>query len=189
MDVVETLTLETIHSTTVSVPGDGLTHLQFRRFAGCPVCNMHLRSFVRRHDEIETAGIREVVFFHSSKEDLLEHASDLPFAVIADPRKRYYAKFGVESGKRALFHPRVWGSILKGVLLSLGDVLRGRKPAPSLRPVGGRWGLPADFLIDRDGAVVAVKYGEHAYDQWSVDEVLDLASHADSSRPAVLHHE
>lgn len=83
--------------------------------------------------------------------------------------------FGVESGKRALSDPRVWGAILKGVLLSLGQVLRGRKPVPSLNPKGGRWGLPADFLIDHDGAVVAVKYGEHAYDQWSVDEVLTLA--------------
>lgn len=32
-----------------------LIHLQFRRFAGCPICNLHLRSIVRRHDEI-TAG-------------------------------------------------------------------------------------------------------------------------------------
>ena len=26
-----------------------------------------------------------------------------------------------------------------------------------------------------DGSVAAVKYGVHAYDQWSVDELLDLA--------------
>jgi peroxiredoxin len=172
---VAPLTLETIHSSAAAVPGEDLTHLQFRRFAGCPVCNLHVRSFVLRHQEIEAAGVREVVFFHSREEDLREHAADLPFAVIADPGKRFYAMFGAESGKRALFDPRVWGSILKGVLLSLRDVLRGRKPAPSLFPEGGRWGLPADFLIDRDGVVVAVKYGEHAYDQWSVDEVLSLA--------------
>lgn len=176
MEIVAPLTLETIHSTTVSVPGEGLTHLQFRRFAGCPVCNLHLRSFVRRHEEIEAAGIREVVFFHSTPELLREHADDLPFAVIADPEKRYYAMFGVETSKRAIFHPRLWGSIPKAVMVSLGDLLRGRKPAPSLLPKGGRWGLPADFLIDGDGAIVAVKHGEHAYDQWSVDEVLGLAS-------------
>lgn len=177
MKVVAPLTLETILSGTVKLPGEGLTHLQFRRFAGCPVCNLHLRSFVRRHDEIQAAGVTEVVFFHSTVEELRKHASDLPFAVIADPGKRFYAMFGVESGKRALFDPRVWGSILKAILFSLGQLLRGRKPAPSLNPQGGRWGLPADFLIDRDGGVVAVKHGEHAYDQWSVDEVLALARH------------
>ncbi|HEX4559363.1 MAG TPA: AhpC/TSA family protein, partial [Mycobacterium sp.] len=37
-------------------------------------------------------------------------------------------------------------------------------------------GMPADFLIAPDGAVVARKYGEHADDQWSVDELLRLAT-------------
>jgi hypothetical protein len=27
-----------------------------------------------------------------------------------------------------------------------------------------------------DGDVAGVKYGAHAYDQWSVDELLDLAA-------------
>jgi hypothetical protein len=36
--------------------------------------------------------------------------------------------------------------------------------------------MPADFLIGADGAVVARKYGEHADDQWSVDELLRLAT-------------
>jgi hypothetical protein len=35
-------------------------------------------------------------------------------------------------------------------------------------------GLPADFLIDPDGSVVAVHYGRHADDQWSVDQLLDI---------------
>lgn len=38
-------------------------------------------------------------------------------------------------------------------------------------------GLPADLLIAADGRVVAAKYGSHAYDQWSVDELLALAGH------------
>lgn len=41
-----------------------LVRLQFRRVAGCPICNVHLQSIVRRHDEIADAGIREVVVFH-----------------------------------------------------------------------------------------------------------------------------
>ncbi len=45
-----------------------------------------------------------------------------------------------------------------------------------LRPEGGRLGLPADFLIAADGRILAARYGEHAGDQWSVDELLDLAA-------------
>jgi hypothetical protein len=29
-----------------------IVHLQFRRFAGCPICKLHLQSIVRRHDEV-----------------------------------------------------------------------------------------------------------------------------------------
>ena len=43
------------------------------------------------------------------------------------------------------------------------------------RWLGGRLGLPGDFLIGSDGRVIACKYGEHADDQWSVDELLALA--------------
>ena len=44
-----------------------------------------------------------------------------------------------------------------------------------LSQTGGPTGLPAEFLIAADGLIKAVKYGRHAYDQWSVEEVLELA--------------
>jgi len=44
-----------------------------------------------------------------------------------------------------------------------------------VKPTGGRLGLPADFLIAPDGRIAALKYGQHAYDQWTVDELLDHA--------------
>jgi peroxiredoxin len=160
-----------------------LVHLQFRRFAGCPVCNLHLRSIVRHHAEIEAAGIREVVVFHSPADELREHAADLPFAVIADPDKQLYVEFGVESARRAVLHPRAWGPIVRGVLRSTWAIVRRRARGPALMPHGGRYGLPADLLIAEDGSVLACKYGEHVYDQWSVDELLDLASRAPRPGP------
>ena len=44
---------------------------------------------------------------------------------------------------------------------------------------GGPFGLPAEMLIEPFGRVKAVKYGSHAYDQWSVDELLSLACISD----------
>jgi peroxiredoxin len=100
--------LSTVTGEHIRVPDpERLVHLQFRRFAGCPICNLHLRSVVQRHDEITAAGIREVVFFHSPADELREYTADLPFAVIADPDKRFYREFGVESSPRALLDPRV----------------------------------------------------------------------------------
>ena len=39
-------------------------------------------------------------------------------------------------------------------------------------------GLPGDFLIAPSGQIKAVKYGTHAYDQWSVDELIAFAKGA-----------
>src|SRR5262245_33710382 len=121
---------------------DRLVHLQLRRFAGCPICNVHLQSIVRRHDELADAGIREVVVFHSTDHELRRYVDDLPFAVIGDPAKALYAEFGVGSSPRAVLDPRAVPPTLVKIWRS-----RDRRPPVNLRPTGGHLGLPADFLI------------------------------------------
>jgi hypothetical protein len=186
---IEPRQLSTISGATLSIPDPArLVHLQFRRFAGCPVCHLHLRSFVRHARAISAAGVLEVVVFHSTPQELQPHAGDLPSCVVADPDKRLYREFGVESGARALLDPRAWLPILWAVAHGLVALLRGRARAPSMAPHGGRWGLPADFLIASNGRVVACKYGEHADDQWSVDELLAHASTARGSLAAAPAH-
>jgi hypothetical protein len=60
-DTITPRVLTTIRSQAVPIPNPHrLVHLQFRRYAGCPICNVHLRSIARRHDDIQAAGIREV---------------------------------------------------------------------------------------------------------------------------------
>ncbi|WP_329120233.1 peroxiredoxin-like family protein [Streptomyces sp. NBC_01353] len=173
-------TLDPLLGPPVAVPDpERLVHLQFRRFAGCPVCHLHLRSVVRRHEEIEAAGIREVVVFHSPAEELTPHLEGLPFPVVADPGKRLYTAFGVDSSPRALLSPRAWGPVVRAVTVGTWEMLRGRARPPVRSPQGGRLGLPGDFLIGTDGRIVAAKYGEHLDDQWPVDELL---AHAAASR-------
>ena len=164
--------LATIHGETVTLPHpERLVHLQFRRFAGCPICNTHLRSVVARHQEIEAAGVLEVVVFHSTVEAMLPYQGELPFAAIADPDKRLYAEFGVRESVTAVTSARAVGASMRGIAASIRTGgLRGATGAGE-----NHLGLPADFLIDTHGAILAIKYGTHAYDQWTVDEILDLA--------------
>lgn len=174
-DIISQRELMSISGQSVRIPNpESFIHLQFRRFAGCPVCNLHLHSFVQRRHAIEDANIREVILFHSTEADLQAHASDFPFAIVADPKKLIYKEFGVETSMRSLLNPRAWLPIVQSVFRSLYEVLFLRKPLPSLNPKGGRYGLPADFLIANDGTVLACKYGTHVYDQWSVDELLEF---------------
>jgi len=171
--VIEPRELETITGERIVVPDrELLTHLQFRRFAGCPFCNLHLRSIEQRHDEIAAAGIREVVLFHSSAEALLAHEPEHSFAIVPDPEKRLYAEFGVRSSVRSELDPRMWPTVARGVGAKVRTLVTRR--SLDLDAHGGILGLPADFLIAPDGEVVARNYGEYAYDQWSVDKLLAL---------------
>jgi peroxiredoxin len=158
-----------IHGARISVPGDTRVHLQFRRFARCPICNLHLQSFVRRNDELRKAGILEIVFFHSSAAELLPYQGSFPFDVVGDADRRFYRQYGVGRSIFSILNPKTWLAMLGGLFI------KGR-PAVSLTPDGGLLGLPAGFLIGVDGLVEAVHYGTHADDQWSVDRVLELAS-------------
>jgi len=153
-------------------------HLQFRRFAGCPICHLHLRSFVRRAEELRP-HVRELVLFHSEPDELRPHLAHLPMAVVADPQKVIYAAFGVESGTASLLHPFAIAAALKGSAMAVYHLVRGQQAPPSLVPAGGRLGLPADFLLDYEGVVLARHYGVHADDQWSVDDLISRAAAVD----------
>ena len=173
-DIAPVYSFRTIHGAVVDIKAQALpTHIQFRRFAGCPDCNLHLRSLLQRKPEID-AAVREVVLFRSSVEELLIHAADLPFDVVADPDKTIYRAFGVESNRRALLDRGA--TIARSVARSLPDAMTGHRPVPPFNPAGGRHGLPADFLVTPDGHVEACKYGDHADDQWTVDDVLALVA-------------
>jgi peroxiredoxin len=169
-DAVRPLEVMTIHGNLVRIPdSERLVHLQFRRYAGCPACNVHLRSIARRHDEVLAAGIQEVVVFHSKRETMLEFQGALPFAAIADPEKKLYAEFGVgKMSPLSAFDPRSWRAVYRALTRS-----------PNLRGAMGKgeehMGLPADFLIGSDGAILAAKYGAYVDDHWSVDDLLALA--------------
>ena len=167
--------LVTIHGKPVRLPDPvHPVHLQFRRYAGCPVCNLHMRAVAARHDEILAAGIREVVVFYSEPEAMLGFQGALPFAAVADPGKKLYAEFGVGT--------MPYTTALR--LRSWRAAARGLASAPSMRGIGSKGqsylGLPADFLIGPDGTILAAKYGKYTDDHWPVDELLALAQGARS---------
>ena len=159
----------TVDGKEVHVPDRGrLTHLQFRRFAGCPICNTHIAEMIKRAAEIRLTGIQEVIFFHSRAEEVRPLQERVPFDLVADAEKVYYKEFGVETSLAYILKPKAITAAVRGIFD--GNI--------SLKMTGGPLGLPADFLIEPRGLVLAAKYGQHAYDQWSVDELLALVSGA-----------
>lgn len=158
------LELKSVSGEKILIPDAELfVHLQFRRFTGCPICNTHIGELSERINEIKNAGIKEVVFFHSQAEDIQSFQKDIPLTFVADPEKKYYREFSVER------------SLMYLSLSALGAAIRGMARGKiSMKMTGGPQGLPAEFLVSPSGEIVAAKYGKHAYDQWSVDELLRI---------------
>ena len=165
-DMLPATVMQAVTGHAINLPDPKrLVHLQFRRFVDCPICNTHIAEFRRRSREIESAGVREVIVFHSSAKSIRSHQRNVPFVMVSDPRKVLYKEFGVETSLGFIS------------LKALGAAIRGMAHGHfGLRFAGGGpLGLPADFLIAPSGQIDAVKYGADAYDQWSVDELLTLA--------------
>jgi peroxiredoxin len=168
-DMLPPTVMEAVTGEAINLPDPKrLVHLQFRRFVDCPICNTHIAEFRKRAREIEAAGIKEVIVFHSSPKSIRAYQRDVPFRMVGDPKKAFYKNFGVEASLGFMS------------LSALGAGMRGMAHGHfGLRMVGGGpLGLPADFLIAPSGRINAVKYGTDAYDQWSVDELLTLAKGA-----------
>lgn len=160
-------TLQTLSGRTPVPHPSRLVHLQLRRFAGCPICSLHLRSFARRHDEIVAAGVVEVAVFHSSAQDLRAVHAEQPFAVVPDPERLLYQELGVGRSASAMLKPAVWMAAARALKA-------GASAAPSAGHSDGTFGLPGDFLIGSDGRILTAYRGSHADDQWTVDELLEI---------------
>ena len=165
-DMLPKTVMEAVTGEAINLPdAKRLVHLQFRRFVDCPICNTHIAESRKRGREIEAAGIKEVIVFHSSPKSIRSYQKDVPFLMVGDPKKALYKDFGVETSF-GFMSLKALGALLRGIAHGhLGLRFLG----------GGPLGLPADFLIAPSGRIDAVKYGADAYDQWSVDELLSLA--------------
>jgi len=115
------------------------------------------------------------VVFHSTAAELAKHEAELPFPLIADPDRALYRRLGVERRPSSLLNPRALGAAIAGQAAALGSHSTKRGALGPARPTGGRLGLPAEFLIAPAGRIAALKHGRHAYDQWTVDELLQHA--------------
>ena len=55
-EVIEPTALTSLDGSVVAVSGPGNARLQFRWFAGCPICSQHLGTFTARHGDVAAAG-------------------------------------------------------------------------------------------------------------------------------------
>src|SRR2546423_7506479 len=140
-DTVPATTLESVTGESIKLPDPNhLVHLQLRRFVDCPICNTHIAEMRGRAREIEAAGIKEGIVFHSSAKSIRSYQKDVPFVLVGDPKKTLYKHFGVCTSRGIM------------TLKALGAGMRGIAHGHfGLRASGGPLGIPGDFLIGPSG--------------------------------------
>ena len=173
---VATRELVSITGAPVRVPDpERLTHLQFRRFAGCPICHVHVQAIEPATTSLRpSASKRSSCFIRLLQRCWRISRERSPSRSSAILARSSIASSGSSRAHCRILKPKVLRVELRGLLA--------KRRAFGLDLHGGPLGLPADFLIAPSGAVLAAKYGADAYDQWSVDDVLKLA--AQHSAPA-----
>lgn len=177
--------------------------LKFYRFATCPVCNLHLHRFTQDYRMLEALGLTTVVLFHSPAAKIEqsrkrprtrtekgklpplsvaalyseESRGGLPpFALAADPDKRIFKAYGVETGWAGMFSPTVMRDYIQA--------LNAGFPAGMLTSDGGVTGKPADFIIDAEGKIAFAHYGRHYADSLDAAEIVEIRRRLDTGRPS-----
>lgn len=164
-----TLPLSDIEGHPIRI-GDGRKLLlSVFREAACPFCNVRVYELTHDHDDLRARGLDIVAIFHSDERDVRRFIArqPRPFRMVADPEGRAHAAFGAERSSLGK---------AKAVLMRLPALLRGLRLlgfAQGSRPTGAL--MPADFLIDGSGRIVATHYGRDAGDHMPMARILQFA--------------
>lgn len=152
--------------------GNNYILLCFERFTGCPVCNFRVRELLKAQALLVGAGIKVVLVYESSQEELKSYLSlqPAPFSYVSDPERLLFQTFETEVSMLR---------VMKGVFHGLvGKAMSGRKisgPGSLPSPKGTTGALPAEFLIDKDGNLLMAHYAKYLGDDPEIDTILNLA--------------
>ena len=140
--------------------------IKFHRFAGCPVAQYQIHELIKRQNELNTAGIETIIFMHSSKRNILSNFRETPgLHIIADRHKIYYRLYQSQFLLKKLFSIESWR-------VTFSSIFKGNFPHFN-KFGGGILGIPSDFLLDKNGRIVDLHYGEHFGDSWTVSEIVN----------------
>lgn len=143
--------------------------IAFFRYAGCPVCNFRVHELIENYDSISSKGYKIIAIYESSNITLKEYLSEtqVPFAVIGDPKLRLYKGYSVE---RSFW--KMLGSAFKKQpkeAMKKGNKLFSKKYERD----GNLTRLPADFIVDENGILKVVHYGKNIGDHLPITEILN----------------
>lgn len=144
--------------------------LSFHRYAACPMCNLHIHELTSAWPQLKERGLDVLAVFMSGSGRLADQfaARDVPFPLAADPERRMYDAYGVESSLvgmlKSFVHPRAMKAFFSGFFPGRID--------------GDTRTLPADFVIDADLSIRTAFYSTNITQHLPLNDVLEAGSAA-----------
>lgn len=152
---------------------DKKVFIGFFRHAGCPFCNLRVHALTKVHQELKAKGLEMIFFFESKGNVLLRsifHKEVSPIPLIADPEKKWYDAYGLESSgyKSAVSH--ITSFVQTAFKASAAGV-----PIHMMADGESIKTMPAEFLLDKGLIVKEVHYSERLNDRLSMDRIRAFA--------------
>jgi thioredoxin-dependent peroxiredoxin len=152
---------------------DKKVFIGFFRHAGCPFCNLRVHALTKVHKDLQAKGLEMIFFFESKGPVLLRsmfHKEVSPIPLIADPEKKMYDAYGLESSgyKSAVSH----------ITTFVQTAFRASAAGVPMHMMAGGESIktmPAEFLIDKGLIVKEVHYSERLNDRMNLDKLKAFA--------------
>jgi len=156
-DPAPAVVLEALDGTRLDCgkPG-GPAVVSFTRYAGCPVCQLHVGRMAAAMAELRARSCGVFVVFQSAPDHLRAAMADWKpgFSAVADPTASLYDAFGAGASLAGYLHP--------GSLLALGRATMAGKWHGRFE--GREMQMPADFVVDPGGRIALAHYGKNVGD-------------------------
>lgn len=127
--------------------------LSFYRGASCPFCNLRVHELIGQMEHFQEKELVVIGFFMSTQPEIMEYLGkqNPPFPIIADPEEKYYKMYGIEKS----FAGKMKAMLRVGAMMKI--VAKGFF---SMKAMKDEDTLPADFLINENGAIELAYYGK-----------------------------
>jgi peroxiredoxin Q/BCP len=138
--------------------------LSFARYAGCPVCQVHVGRIAAAMPQFRARSCGVWMVFQSTPEKLGAAMAEWQpgFAAVADPSARLYGSFGVVTSVAGYLHPRSLTALMRAIVA-------GKRHG---RFEGRETQMPADFVLDASGGIRLAYYGRDVGDDAPVAALL-----------------
>jgi peroxiredoxin len=139
--------------------------LSFYRYASCPLCNLRVNELIQYEPIFREKGMEMLAVFESPKESINEYVGkqNAPFPIIADPKRKLYKLYGVETSVLGTLRAFLKPSRFKEAM---------NKGFKAGKSEGAKTLIPADFIIDANLNISKSYYGKDIGDHMPIEMIM-----------------